>query len=159
MRERSALILALLVMAVSAYAAIGAIGWPLKTALFPLVISIPLFCLAAAEVAAIVLSGARLSPAKGLQPPTEASDPPAARRTLVTIGWILGFFAVILLLGFLVAVPIFVLLYLRLQGRESWVVSIAMTLAVSGLFYGLFDLMLHLPFSAGWLFSWFGPSS
>jgi hypothetical protein len=25
-----------------------------------------------------------------------------------------------------------------------------------GIFYGLFDQLLHLPFPAGWLFSWLG---
>jgi hypothetical protein len=48
-----------------------------------------------------------------------------------------------------------VLLYLELQGGEGWVLSIVMTLAVWGLFYGLFDRLLHLPFPAGRIFSAF----
>jgi hypothetical protein len=35
-------------------------------------------------------------------------------------------------------------------------VSIVMTGALWGVFYGLFDLLLHLPFPAGWLFAWLG---
>jgi hypothetical protein len=60
------------------------------------------------------------------------------------------------LLGFPIAVPLFVLLYLRLQGREGWIVSLAMTAAVWGVFYGLFNRLLHLPFPAGWLVTWLG---
>ena len=153
MRERSALVLALLIMAVSAYAAIGAIGWPLKTALFPLVISIPLFCLAAAEAAAIVLSGPRFGITKDFQrPPAEVPGTVAARRIAVAVGWILGFFAVILLFGFLVAVPVFLLAYLKLQAREGWIFSIVFTAVIWAVFWGLFDYLLHLPFGSGLLF-------
>jgi len=153
MHNRSALILSLGIMAVSAYAAIAAIGWPLKTALFPLVISVPLFCLATAELVAIVLTGPRFSPTKDFQrPPAEVPDPLAARRSLVTIAWILGFFATIVLLGFLVAVPVFLLAYLKLQAKEGWLFSLVFTAIIWGAFYGLFDYLLHLPFAAGWLF-------
>ena len=74
----------------------------------------------------------------------------------MAFAWILGFFAAIVLLGFPIAVPLFVLLYLKGQGREGWVLSIVMTVAVWGLFYGLFDRLLHLPFPAGWLLTWLG---
>jgi hypothetical protein len=47
-------------------------------------------------------------------------------------------------------------LYLKLQGREGWVVSLALTAAVWGVFYGLFDRLLHLPFPAGWVQQWLG---
>jgi len=33
---------------------------------------------------------------------------------------------------------------------------IVLTAAVWGAFYGLFDMMLHLPFPAGWLLEWLG---
>ena len=46
-------------------------------------------------------------------------------------------------------------LYLRLHSRESWLFSIVFTVAVWAAFYGLFDLLLHLAFPAGWLFSAF----
>jgi hypothetical protein len=141
-------------MIVSGYGVIAATAWPWKAALFPLVIGIPLFCLAASE-ALWTLFGS--PPASG-----EAKDfqlsigKNTGRRTLVATGWILGFFAAIVLLGFPIAVPLFVFLFLKLQGREGWVLSIVMTAAVWGVFYGLFDLLLHLPFPAGWLVSWFG---
>lgn len=153
MHNRSALILGIGIMAVSAYAAIAALAWPLKTALFPLVISVPLFLLAAAEVVAIVLSGPRFSLTKDFQrPPSEVPGTLAVRRSLVTIGWILGFFAAILLFGFLVAVPVFLLAYLKLQAKESWIFSIVFTAIIWGVFWGLFDYLLHLPFASGMLF-------
>ena len=70
--------------------------------------------------------------------------------------WIMGFFAAILLLGFPVAVPLFVFLYLVVQGKERWIFSAIFSGVVWALFYGLFDLLLHLPFPAGWLQEWLG---
>ena len=153
MHNRSSLILSLAIMALSAYAAIGALAWPLKTALFPLVISVPLFCLAAAEMVAVVLSGPRFGATKDFQrPAAEVPDTLAARRSLIAIGWILGFFGVILVFGFLVAVPVFLLAYLKLQAKERWLFSIVFTAVVWAVFWGLFDYLLHLPFASGLLF-------
>jgi Tripartite tricarboxylate transporter TctB family len=157
MHKNASLALSVLIMLVAGYGVIAASAWPWKAALFPLVIGIPLFCLAAAEALWALFGKA---PAEG----GEAKDfhlsigKDSLRRTLGATGWILAFFAAIVLLGFPIAVPLFVFLYLRLQGREGWVVSIVMTAAIWGVFYGLFDLMLHLPLPAGWLFSWVGSS-
>ena len=70
--------------------------------------------------------------------------------------WMLAFFAAIALLGFMVAVPLFLFLYLKLQGGEGWAMSIGLTAGVFAAFYGLFDALLHLPFPAGWLLAWLG---
>jgi putative tricarboxylic transport membrane protein len=143
-----------MVMIVSAYGVIEATAWPWKAALFPLVIGIPLFGLAAVEALWCLFGSA---PAEGETREFQLSiGEETARRTAVAVGWIVAFFAAIVLLGFPIAVPLFVLLYLKLQGREGWVLSVVMTLAVWGVFYGLFDQLLHLPFPAGWLVAWFG---
>jgi hypothetical protein len=120
-----------------------------------MVIGIPLFCLAAAEVAWILLSKTPEEKAAEYELPQQV----VRRRSLIGVGWILGLLASVALFGFPIAVPLFVFLYLKLQGREGWIFSAVFTAAVWGAFYGLFDLLLHLPFPAGWLLSWFGLSS
>ena len=151
MHNRASLALACLIMLVSGYGVVEAWAWPAKAALFPLAIGIPVFCLAAAEAAWALLGSGKAKLESGeLQLSAIAGG---TRRAALAAGWMLGFFAAIVLLGFPVAVPLFVLLYLKLQGREGWTLSIVMTLAVWGLFYGLFDRLLHLPFAAGWLLS------
>ena len=156
MHKKASLTLSALIMVASGYGIIAATAWPWKAALFPLVIGVPLFALAAAE-ALWTLFGAdptneeardfQLSIGKG-----------TLRRTLAATGWILAFFAAIVLLGFPIAIPLFVFLYLKLQGREGWAISLAITLGTWAVFYGLFDFLLHLPFPSGWLFEWFGSS-
>jgi hypothetical protein len=155
--KNASLALSVLIMIVSGYGVVAATAWPWKAALFPLVIGVPLFALAAAE-ALWTLFGAE--PAS-----EEARDfqlsigTDTVHRTLVAAGWIFAFSAAIVLIGFPIAVPLFVFLYLKLQGREGWGISIAITLGTWAVFYGLFDLLLHLPFPAGWLLSWSGFSS
>lgn len=154
MHSRASLALAALIMLVSGYGIVTAWAWPTKAALFPLAIGIPLFCMAAAEALWVLFGRAgstdevrdfQLSLGKG-----------SMRRTAIAIGWILAFFAAIVLLGFPIAVPLFVFLYLRVQGRESWMLSVVFSLAVWATFYGLFDRLLHLPFHTGWLLAWLG---
>ncbi|HZO02774.1 MAG TPA: tripartite tricarboxylate transporter TctB family protein [Burkholderiales bacterium] len=153
MHKSAAVGLSISVMLVSGYAVFAATAWPWKAALFPLVIGIPLFCLAATELLWSLL---------GAEPPSapnevELSTDAAARRRVVRVAaWMAGFFVAIALLGFPIAVPLFVFLYLKLQGGEGWVLSIVLTAAVAAAFYGLFDALLHLPFPAGWLWSWLG---
>jgi len=156
MHNKASLGLGIAIMILSAWGIVSAWSWPLKAALFPLVISIPLFCLAAAEVLWVLFGSAAQSAAADFKLSDDLPQDVALRRTLLATGWILGFFAVIVLFGFLAAVPLFVFLYLKMQGEEGWIFSVAFTLAVWGFFYGLFGLLLHLPFPRGWVQAWIG---
>jgi len=56
------------------------------------------------------------------------------------------------LVGFPLAVPIFVFAYLKIAGREPWTLTIALT-AISWLsMESLFTRLLHLPFPEGLIF-------
>jgi putative tricarboxylic transport membrane protein len=156
MHNKASLALAVAVMMLSAWGVVSAWSWPTKAALFPLVISIPLFFLAAAEVLWVLFGSAPQAAASDFKLSDHLPQDVALRRTLLAAAWILGFFAAIVLFGFLVAVPLFVLLYLRFQGREGWLFTAVFTLAVWAFFYGLFDLLLHLPFPPGAVLSWIG---
>jgi hypothetical protein len=151
MHKKISLALALLVMLASGYGIWAASAWPWKAALFPLAIGVPLFAMALAEAMWVVL-GSTEQPAEGVELAAHAPG----RAVLVGGAWMLAFFLAIILLGFPIAVPLFMLLYLRLQGGERWIISLVITAAVFGVFYGLFDALLHLPFPAGLLLSWLG---
>jgi hypothetical protein len=153
MHKTAGIGLSVAVMIVSGYAVFAATAWPWKAALFPLVIGIPLFCLATTEFLWTLLGAPPQAAANEVELSTDAV---ARRRVLQVAGWMLAFFAAIALLGFPIAVPLFVFLYLRLQGGEGWIMSIVITVATSAVFYGLFDALLHLPFPSGWLLDWLG---
>lgn len=156
MHSKASLVLGFGIMAFSAWAVISAAAWPWKAALFPLVIGIPVFCLAATEVLWVLFGPAPQEKAMDFQLSTHLPQKIMLQRTLVAVGWIVGFFAAIVLAGFPIAVPLFVFLYLRIQGREGWVFCSVFTVAVWVFFYGLFDQLLHLPFPDGWIQGWTG---
>jgi hypothetical protein len=156
MHSKASLALALGIMAISGYGVMAAWSWPWKASLFPLVIGIPVFCLAAAEALWLLVGTTQRGEARDFQFSHELPEKEVLKRTGLAAGWILGFFAAIILLGFPVAVPLFVFLYLKVQGKEGWVLSVVFTAAVGLFFYGLFDRLLHLPFPEGWLRAWSG---
>ena len=139
---------------VAGYALYASWSWPFRTALFPRVIAIPIILLSLIELALSVWSseGEREGHAMDFQL-TDTVEPALARqRTIAIIFWTLGFMVLIVLVGFPLAVPIFVFVYLRIAGREPWTLTIILT-AMSWLFMeGLFNRLLHLPFPEGWIF-------
>ena len=73
------------------------------------------------------------------------------QRTIAVILWTVGFFLAIWFLGFSYAVPLTILLYLKIAGKESWLMTASVTF-FSWLFYwGLFEKLLNVPFPEGLL--------
>ena len=149
---------ALVLMAVFAYATITALNYPEGAKLFPLAIAIPSLVLAVVLAFISLRSrGTTVAP----QPPDPDEDPTLTpeertRRTAAIALWILGIFAAVYLLGFLVAIPISAAAYLRFAARESWVTSGAVAAVCWALVFGVFDRLLHLPLPAGELLRTFG---
>ena len=138
MRLSGAALFSLGLAGVAAYAVYAALAWPPKAALFPLTMGIPLLVLAALQTVIELRDPA--------QPDESAVD---RRRALAVFAWMGAFIALVLLLGFPVAVPVFVFSFLMLQSRAGWGMSIALTAAAWGFFYLIFVRLLHFPFEAG----------
>src|SRR3954471_11160871 len=134
MVKRTSLGLALAIMALAAWGIYSALEWPLKAKLFPLVIAIPLFCLATAEALWVLLGKAKAAEASDFKLSEGESVQVARRRTLLAAGWILVFLVLIVLLGFPIAVPLLVFVYVKLQGKDSWPFTLIFTAAVWGFF-------------------------
>ncbi|MGH8692291.1 MAG: tripartite tricarboxylate transporter TctB family protein [Burkholderiales bacterium] len=138
MRLSGAAFVSLGLAAVAAYAVYAALAWPPKAALFPLTMGIPLLALAVVQT---VLE---------LRDPAQPDDGAVDRRRVVAVfAWMAGFIALVLLLGFPVAVPVFVFSYLLLQSRAGWGVSLALTAGAWGFFHLVFERLLHFPFEPG----------
>jgi hypothetical protein len=63
--------------------------------------------------------------------------------------WMFGFFAMIWLVGYVVAIPLMVFGYLKFQSNEAWGLSITLTVIAFIFFYALFVRLLNLPFPDG----------
>ena len=74
------------------------------------------------------------------------------RKELSIFAWFLGGVALVFLAGFLVAIPLFLFLFLRLHARESWLLSLVLPLCVGAVVYGAFVFILRVPLEGGLLF-------
>ncbi|MBT7760415.1 MAG: tripartite tricarboxylate transporter permease, partial [Rhodospirillaceae bacterium] len=66
------------------------------------------------------------------------------RRGAVYFAWCIGFFLVGLVIGLLPAMLVFLIGYLRFQSKESWIVTLGVSLPLWGFCYILFHKMLHI---------------
>lgn len=135
-----------------AWAAWEARDWADNVRTFPLAVALPGVVLALIQVA---------SSARGRGPEASAEEVLAIdermRRTAVIAGWILGILAAVWLLGFIVAVPLGALAYLRVA-REGWLPSVAIAALCWAFVYGIFDRVLHVPLPPGELLKVLGVS-
>jgi Tripartite tricarboxylate transporter TctB family len=138
-RLSGAAVFSLALAGVAAYAVYAALRWPPKAALFPLTMGIPLLVLALAQTLV------------ELRDPSAGAQPPLA----TVFAWMGTFIVLVVLAGFPIAVPLFVFSYLVVESREGWGLSIALAAAAWGVFHLLFERLLHFPFEAGLIRSWF----
>jgi Na+/proline symporter len=160
MKIRSQAILGIILVVFFAVFVYQAKDWRLQARLYPWAIGIPMLILAVVQV---VLDLRGIEPKKsGNDAPVDVqfaarTDPVVARRRTINIfSWILGYVVSIWLIGFAYSVPLIVFLYLKVQSREKWPLSIALTAVAWLFFWALFDRLLHLPFPEGQIFSWLG---
>jgi TctA family transporter len=76
-------------------------------------------------------------------------------RGFLFFGWMVGFAACMALIGLIPTVPVFIISFMRLEGREPWRIVIPMAAAVVLLIYVVFDQLLAIPWPptlAGTLF-------
>jgi len=146
--------LALAVAAAAGYALYASLSWPLRAALFPRVIGIPLLVLAVVEMLLSALGAEKQKEGHAVDFELSANiDPVIARkRTIGMFLWIAGLLTLILSVGFTIAVPLFVFLYMRLAGGEKWGLTLVMTIFSWLFIEGLFNRLLHIPLPQGWLF-------
>jgi hypothetical protein len=148
---------ALVLVAVFVYATVTALTFPEGAKLFPLAIAVPSLVLAVLLVV-ISLSARRTTvvPAADADADAPLAPEERLRRTAEIGAWFLGIFAAVYLLGFLVAIPVAALAYLRFAAREGWLTSTAIAALCWALVFGVFDRLLHVPLPAGELLRLFG---
>jgi TctA family transporter len=70
-------------------------------------------------------------------------------------GWMAAFMAVMWVIGLIPAVPIFIISYMRFEGREKWKIVLPTAAAVVLLIYVVFDRLLAIPWPPTLLGSFF----
>jgi hypothetical protein len=123
-----------------------------RAGLFPWVIGTPTLVLLLLQLGRDLLGKKKKAAAAFGETSEVEVDPRVVRqRTVAIILWTVGFFLAIWLLGFTYAVPLMLFLYLKLAGKESWLMSAAVTFGTWLFYWGLFEKMLNVPFTEGLL--------
>jgi hypothetical protein len=79
----------------------------------------------------------------------------ALARAAGFLGWLLGFLACTSVIGLIPTVPLFIVAFMRVEGRESWRTSTILAICVTAVLYGIFDQVLHIPWPSSLLGQWF----
>ena len=66
-------------------------------------------------------------------------------RAGVFFGWLLAFMASMAVIGIIPTVPLFVVLYMRLEGPESWKIVVPQAIGLTVFIWFLFDQLLTIP--------------
>ena len=158
MRNTGHIVFSLVLIAVAGYVIYSASHWSFKTGFFPLAIAIPLMALALLQLSLELFGGpeAKAERAAEAEFSNEVSPADARRRALAAFSWIAIFVLFVYLVGFPIAVPLFLFLYLRLQSKVSWSFSIGLTVLAWGAFYALFERLIRLQFAPGEIQTWLG---
>jgi TctA family transporter len=126
-----------------------------RAGLFPWVIGTPTLVLAIGQLVRD-LYGRKKEKIAGLAESVETHIDIAPelirQRTIAILCWTIGFFIAIWLIGFSYAVPLTIFLYLRFAGKESWLITIAVTFCSWLFYWSLFERLLNVPFPEGLLF-------
>lgn len=117
----------------------------------PWVVGIPAIALCLLQLG-LDWRAARGSRPAGSHGGAEQSEPPAAlRREAAMWGFFLGLVGGILLFGFLVAVPVFVLVFLRTWARASWPLALGLVAAACVILYLVFVQGLNVALHQGFV--------
>jgi len=158
MKSKGHLIFCLFLVVVSSYVIFSASRWSFKTGFFPLAVAIPLLILVLAHLLLESFGGSEKAsgPAVEAEFSQEVTTAVAQWRVVTLFSWIAAFILMVFLLGFPLAVPLFILCYLRLQSRVSLWQSVGLTVVAWGSFYMVFQRLIRLQFEEGLVQSWLG---
>lgn len=149
-RANPSALLTLFFMAVCAIAISQTNEFSEQARLFPVVLGYSTLVLCAIQLCLDLFAPKKegpLNPVDLMDLPVDRDVPPreVAIRASKIFGWIFGLFIGSYVVGFLISVPMFVFLYIAICSRPSWWTTIAITLVIVAVVFGIFDYIIHVP--------------
>ena len=156
MKSRGHIVFSVFIILIGAYVIYSASHWSFKTGFFPLAVAIPLVILALLHLFLQFFGAPETAggPAVETEFSNEVAPEVARQRVIAIFSWIAGFILLVYLVGFPLAVPLFIFLYLKFYSQESWLSSVALTAAAWGFFYVVFQRVVRLQFEDGVIQTW-----
>jgi hypothetical protein len=116
--------------------------WNPMTALFPRVIGVPALGLCMAVLVMSIRRGRQQKSAIEKKADSEFSR--SVKIAIVLFAWIIGFIILIWTLGIIAAMFVYVLSYMRVQGKYRWLSSTITAACVSGFVYLVFNVIFRI---------------
>lgn len=150
-------IFTLFLIVVFAYILFEVSDRPTQVKMFPIVISVIALALLTVQLIRELVPSAKKDEASiaDIDFTEEESTAAGKRRALEMFAWLFGFVVFLWLVGFNIAVPVMIFLFL-LRHREGLAVTILLPLGAFLVTWGGFDQLLNLPFPPGMIFEWLG---
>jgi len=157
-RGRAArLVVPVLVLAVALVMLVWAYDYESRTRMVPVLTAWTLLIFALLDLAvatgtrperfiAAVFAGAEAAPE------SDAGKPQPLRKVFTACAWVTGYLIAVLLAGFHVATPVYVALYVIVQGRMSLRKGLIAAAATAGFIAATFEWLMHFELYRGWLF-------
>ena len=73
------------------------------------------------------------------------------KREFSVVAWFTGCTVLIYLLGFMIGIPLFLFLFLKIWAKESWPLSVVLAVVVPAIIYFTFVYLLNVPLHRGLL--------
>jgi len=132
----------------------GTIGWPYEAWLFPVAIAVPTLtvaCFQLAQEAFTVRRADEIETYADIKSESAVTGSELTHRAVEAFAWVLGLLGGVYVVGFPLAITVFLLTYLRFRAKESWRYVIGLTAILVGLLYLFFDHVLHVVWPEGML--------
>ncbi len=127
------------------------LGYNPKARFVPIVLSIPMFLLTI-----YLLLGEKypklISGFEGALPTSTVTNSASARdkdkkekenkKQYALIGLLIGTYISIICVGFLITIPLFVIIFVKFYGKLTWLQALLVTAVVEGILFGLFEVVL-----------------
>ncbi|HWJ87953.1 MAG TPA: tripartite tricarboxylate transporter permease [Pelagibacterium sp.] len=145
------------VIAVVGYALVQAMAWPWGARVGPMAVGVITIAFCAVSLINIVFSRTILEAREaagevpeGLFMDTSTDYSEMSQKTLLArsglfFGYLVLFLVLMALIGLLPTIGVFVVAYMRIEGREKWRVALANAVVLMGVCYVVFDQLLRIP--------------
>jgi hypothetical protein len=76
-------------------------------------------------------------------------------RAALFFGYLLGFMAVMSVIGLIPTAGLFVIVFMRAEGKERWTLTLTYAACTVGLIYFMFDQVMAVPWPQTFMGDWF----
>ena len=140
----------------------AAASWPIEAKIVPLIVGCGALLFGLLAAANEIVGPPEGAPAAAGQTihmdvVSHVADLPTATKLVrgaAFFGWIASFLAAMAAIGLIPTVPLFIIAYMRLEGRERWSIVLPMAAAMTLFIYALFDQILAIPWPPSYLGTW-----